>query len=74
MSAGHGLALVILAFVAILATVLAMAFRERRVAQGIDASDMAAAGASDARILLVIFVAIPGGMLLTAITAWLVYA
>ena len=73
MTSGHGLALVIVAFVAILASVLAIAFRERRVAQRIDASDLAAAGASDARILLVIFAAIPGGMLLTAVTAWLVY-
>jgi hypothetical protein len=73
MTAGHGLALVIVAFMAILAAVLAMAFRERRVAQRIAATDLAAAGASDARILVAIFVAIPGGMLLTAITAWLVY-
>ena len=73
MTAGHGLALVMLAFMAILATVLAMALRERRVAQRIDPTDTAAASASDARTLLVIFAAIPGGMLLTAITAWLVY-
>jgi hypothetical protein len=73
MTSGHGLALVILAFMAILAAVLAMAFRERRLAQRIDAADTVAAGASDARILVVIFAAIPGGMLLTAITAWLVY-
>ena len=74
MTAGHGLALVIVAFMAILAAVLAMAFRERRLAQRIASTDAAAGSASDARILVAIFVAIPGGMLLTAITAWLVYA
>ena len=74
MTSAHGLALVIVAFIAIMATVLTMAFRERRVAQRIDATDEAAASASDARILVAIFVGIPGGMLLTAVTAWLVYA
>ena len=73
MSAAHGLAAVILAFVAILAAVLAVSFRERRVAQRIGASDARAADASDARIRVTIFLAIPGGMLLTLVTAWLVF-
>ena len=73
MTAAHGLAAVILAFVAILAAVLAMSFRERRVAQGIGTADAVAAGSSDARILVTIFLAIPGGMLLTVLTAWLVF-
>lgn len=73
MTAAHGLAAVIVAFMAIMATVLAVSFRERRMAQRIGTSDKAAAGSSDARILAVIFLAIPGGMLLTAITAWLVF-
>jgi hypothetical protein len=73
MTAAHGLAAVILAFVAILAVVLAMSFRERRVAQRIGAADAVAAGSSDARILVTIFLAIPGGMLLTVLTAWLVF-
>ena len=73
MSAAHGLAAVILAFVAILAAVLAVSFCERRVAQRIGASDARAADASDARILVTIFLAIPGGMLLTLVTAWLVF-
>jgi hypothetical protein len=73
-TAGHGLALVIVAFMAILAAVLAMALRERRLAQRIPATDAAAASASDARVLLTIFVAIPAGMLLTTLTAWLVYS
>ena len=73
MTAGHGLAAVVVAFVAILAGVLALSFRERRVAQRLDSHDAQAAGASDARVLTAIFVAIPGGMLLTAISAWLVF-
>ena len=73
MTAAHGLAAVILAFVAILAAVLAVSFRERRVAQRIGAWDARAADASDARILVTIFLAIPGGMLLTLVTAWLVF-
>ena len=73
MTAGHGLAVVIVAFMAILAGVLAMAFRERRISQRLDANDTQAAAASDARVLVAIFVAIPGGMLLTVISAWLVF-
>ena len=73
MTAAHGLALVIFAFVAILAGVLAMAFRERRAAQRIGTDDTSAAGSSDARVLVTIFLAIPGGMLLTLLTAWLVF-
>ena len=73
MTAGHGLVLVIVAFVAILAAVMAMAFRERKAARHIEVSDTAAASASDARVLAAIFLAIPGGMLLTLITAWLVF-
>ena len=69
MTAGHGLAAVIVAFVAILAGVLAMAFRERRLAQRLDAHDTQGAAASDARVLVAIFLAIPGGMLLTLVSA-----
>ena len=73
MTAGHGLAVVIVAFIAILAAVLAMAFRERGLSQRLDASDTHAAAASDARVLVAIFVAIPGGMLLTVLSTWLVF-
>ena len=66
------LALVLAAFVAILVTVIAMAFRERRLGRAA-AGDAAAEAASDARVLTVIFAAIPGGMVLTAIVAWLVF-
>jgi len=71
-SASYGLATVLAAFVAILGTVMWSAFRERRCAR-VAAADAGAGAASDARILVTIFLAIPGGMLLTLITAWLVF-
>jgi hypothetical protein len=54
-------------------TVIVMAFRERRLGKAIADDDMAAQQASDARVLVVIFGAILGGMLLTLLVAWLVF-
>ena len=73
MELGTKLAVVIAAFVAILVTVIVVAFRERRLGRDIDPSDTAAQQASDARILTVIFTAILGGMGLTLIVAYLVF-
>ena len=73
MTLGQNLAAVLVAFVAILAGVIWMAFRERRLGKSLDASSPEAQKASDARVMTVIFTAIPGGMLLTAIVAWLVF-
>ena len=72
MGVGASLALVLAAFVAILTTVMAMAFRERRIGRAV-AGDAVAAAASDARVMVIVFAAIPGGMLLTLIVAWLVF-
>jgi hypothetical protein len=72
MSLGVSLAGVLAAFVAILVAVIVMAFRERRLGKAA-VGDARAEAASDARVMTVIFVAIPGGMLLTAIVAWLVF-
>lgn len=72
MSLGTSLALVIAGFAALMATVLGVALRERRLGKAI-AADARAQSASDARVLLAIFAAIPGGMLLTLVTAWLVF-
>lgn len=72
MSLGASLGVVLAAFVAILVTVIVMAFRERRGRHAI-ADDAAAQAASDARVMFTIFAAIPGGMVLTAIVAWLVF-
>jgi hypothetical protein len=70
---GWKLALVIVAFVAILGTVIWFAFRERRLGKTIGIDDVAAQQASDARVLAVIFSAIVGGMLLTLLVAYLVF-
>jgi hypothetical protein len=73
MTLGHKLAIVLVAFVAILVTVIFMAFRERRLGRTMARDDTAAQQASDARVLTVIFTAIIGGMLLTFVAAWLVF-
>jgi hypothetical protein len=70
---GWKLALVIGAFVAILGTVIWFAFRERRLGKSIGTDDVEAQQASDARVLAVIFSAIVGGMLLTLVTAYVVF-
>ena len=73
MTLGAKLAIVLAAFVAILAIVIYMAFRERKLARGRASGDTAAEQASDARVLVVIFGAIFGGMLLTVIVAYMVF-
>ena len=73
MTLGAKLAIVLAAFVTILTIVIYMAFRERRLGKTIAADDAEAQQASDARVLTVIFSAIIGGMLLTLITAYLVF-
>jgi uncharacterized membrane protein len=73
MTLGWKLALVLAAFVTILVIVIFMAFRERKASHGIAIDDHAAQQASDARVLTVIFTAIFGGMLLTAIVAYIVF-
>ena len=69
----HKLAIVLLAFVAILTVVVTIAFRERRRSKEIAADDYEAQQASDGRLLAVIFGAIFGGMILTLIVAYLVF-
>lgn len=73
MTLGVKLAIVFAAFVAILAIVIYMAFRERRLGKTLAHDDTAGQQASDARVLMVIFSAIMGGMLLTLIVAWLIF-
>lgn len=73
MSLGAKLFLVFLAFLAVLAGVIWMAFRERKLARGIVASDIEAQQAADGRVMVTIFGAILGGMLLTLLVAWLVF-
>jgi hypothetical protein len=73
MSAGAGLVLVLAAFVAMITTVMRLSFRARRLAKTGAPNDEAAQQASDARLLATIFGSIIGGMVLTLITAWLVF-
>jgi ABC-type transporter lipoprotein component MlaA len=73
MTLGVKLLVVFFAFLAILVTVIAVAFRERTRGKDIAADDIAAQQQQDARVMAVIFSAIMGGMLLTLIVAWLVF-
>ena len=73
MTLGEKLLVVFLAFLAILVTVIAVAFRERTRGKSIALDDAQAQQAQDARVMTVIFSAIMGGMFLTLIVAWLVF-
>jgi len=64
---------VFLAFLALLTAVIVMAFRERKRGRVIGVGDVAAQQAQDARVLAIVFSSIVGGMLLTLLTAWLVF-
>ena len=73
MTLGVKLLVVFFAFLAILVTVIAVAFRERTRGKTIAGDDVQAQQAQDARVMTVIFSAIMGGMFLTFIVAWLVF-
>jgi len=73
MTLGGKLFVVFLAFLAVLAAVIWMAFRERRLARAIPAGDRRAQEAADGRVMATIFGAILGGMMLTFLVAWLVF-
>jgi len=73
LSLGHKLTIVLVAFVAILVTVICVAFRERRLGKSLAADDIHGQQASDGRVLAVIFSAILGGMVLTLLAAWIVF-
>jgi hypothetical protein len=73
MTLGEKLLIVFFAFLAILATVIAVAFRERTRGKTLASDDIAGQQAQDARVMAVIFGAIMGGMLLTLVVAWLVF-
>jgi uncharacterized membrane protein len=73
MTLGGKLLLVFAAFLAILVTVIAVAFRERTRGKALAANDIEGQQAQDARVMTVIFSAIIGGMLLTILVAWLVF-
>ena len=73
MTLGAKLLLVFVAFLALLVTVITVAFRERTRGKSLAANDIEGQQAQDARVMTVIFSAIIGGMLLTILVAWLVF-
>ena len=73
MTLGYKLAIVFLAFVAILAVVIVVAFRERKRGKTLAVDDIEGQQAQDARVMAIIFSAIFGGMLLTLLVSWLVF-
>ncbi len=73
MTLGWKLLVVFVAFLAILATVVCVAFRERTRGKALVPGDRAGEQAQDARVMTVIFSAIIGGMLLTILVGWLVF-
>lgn len=73
MTLGHKLLVVFFAFVAILAVVVVVAFRERKRGRALANDDVAGQQAQDARVMAIIFSAMIGGMLLTLLVAWLVF-
>lgn len=73
MTLGDKLLVVFLAFVAVIAAVIWMAFRERKLARAIPQDDLEAQRAADGRVMGTIFGAIFGGMMLTLLVAWLVF-
>ena len=73
MTLGAKLLLVFVAFLALLVTVITVAFRERTRGKSLAADDVEGQQAQDARVMTVIFSAIIGGMLLTILVAWLVF-
>lgn len=73
MTLGWKLFIVFVAFCALMGGVMWMAFRERKRGRLIAEGDIAAGEAQDNRVLLVIFSAAIGGLLLTLLVAWLVF-
>ena len=73
MSLGYKLLVVFLAFCSLLAMVLWMAFRERKLARAIPDGDLEAQRAADGRVLAVVFGGCLGGLALTLIVAYLVF-
>jgi hypothetical protein len=72
-SLGYKLLIVFIAFCAILAVVIFVAFRERTRGKTLASDDIEGQQAQDARVMAIIFSAIFGGMILTLLVSWLVF-
>jgi hypothetical protein len=70
---GSKLLLVFCVFLALIGIVMAVSFRERKLATKCSAVDRESDEASDLRTMTVIFGSIVGGMFLALIVAWLVF-
>jgi hypothetical protein len=73
MDLGGKLLIVFIAFVAIIGVVMAVSFRERKLANRSSVPDQLSDEASDARTMTIIFGSIICGMLLAILVAWLVF-
>lgn len=73
MTLGWKLFIVFIGFCTLMGGVMYMAFRERARGRTLVPGDIAAGEAQDARVLVVIFSAAVGGLLLTLLVAWLVF-
>jgi hypothetical protein len=73
MTLGHKLVLVFLAFLVLIGITIFMSFRERKAVRQIADDDLEAQRAADQRILGTIVLMMLGGVLLTLLTAWLVF-
>jgi hypothetical protein len=73
MSLGLKLALIFLLFLAMIGTMMAVAFRERNRNRDDIQLSTEEAQASDERTLFAVFGLIIGGMLVTLLVAWLVF-
>ena len=73
MDLGNKLLLIFVVFLALIGVVMAVSFRERKLANNAGTSDRLSDEASDNRTMAIIFGSIFGGMLLALIVAWLVF-
>lgn len=73
MDLGNKLLLVFIVFLVLIGIVMAVSFRERKVANKPGDTSRSDDEASDARTMTIIFGSIIGGMLLALIVAWLVF-
>ena len=73
MDLGSKLFIIFFAFVTLIAIVMAVSFRERKLANREGQSSRSDDEASDSRTMTIIFGSIIGGMFLALIVAWLVF-
>jgi hypothetical protein len=73
MSLGVKLTLCFIGFLLLVGIAMLVSFRERRIARGLSDGDVAAQQKSDARVLLVLFGSMLGGLAITLVVAWIIF-